>query len=128
MVLEDPAAADPKHQAADDGRGHASIVVSFGQRVLEDGKDEHDHGDRYQREESDPRDDQGQDDVEFAEPEDFEDDQAKDQMFEGHHDVVIDEIGDVGKELILVVTEKVEFLLGRSVALNGHDEDADVSG
>lgn len=126
MVLEDPAAADPEHQAADDRRGHARVVVSFGEGVLEHGEDEHDHGDRNQREESDPCDDQRQDDVEFAEPQCLENDQTKDEVFEGHHDVVINEIGDVGEELILMITEEVEFLFGCSIALDCHDEDADV--
>lgn len=114
MVLEDPATADPK-QAADDGRGHAGIVVSLVSAYLRMEKMSMIMVTDIKGREW-PRDDQRQDDVEFAEPEDFEDDQAKDQMFEGHHDVVINEICDVGKELILVATEKVEFLeLGAAV-------------
>lgn len=49
-------------------------------------------------------------------------------MLEGNHDVVVYEIGDVGHELVLVLPEEPKLVPGCSIALAGHDEDADESG
>lgn len=46
-------------------------------------------------------------------------------MFEGDHDVVIDEVGDVAHKFILMIPEKSKLLARGSIAFDSHDEDAD---
>ena len=49
-------------------------------------------------------------------------------MFEGDHDVVGDEVGYLGEEFVLVLSEEVEVLLNCWVAFDCDHEDADESG